>query len=69
LNNLGLTELIADSPDAYVAIAVRLANDPDMLGRLRELLRTRMAASPLCAAPRFTRQLEQAYLGMLSCSV
>ena len=35
LSNVGLTELIAQSPEQYVAIAVALARDPARLAGLR----------------------------------
>lgn len=64
LSNLGLPELIASTPEAYIETAIKLANDLDHLSRLRKASRSRMAASPLCDAPRFTRHLEDAYRGM-----
>jgi predicted O-linked N-acetylglucosamine transferase (SPINDLY family) len=64
LSNLGLTELVGNSTEEYVAIAARLARDLERLSALRTELRSRLAASPLTDAPRFTRNLEQAYRGM-----
>ncbi len=64
LRNLGLDELIAETPDGYVEAACRLAAD---LGRLRELragMRARMTTSPLLDGPGFTRRLETAYREM-----
>src|SRR5205085_11713225 len=55
--NLGLPELVARSPDEFVAAAARLAADPDRLGGLRSHLRAHLAASPLGDAPRFARHL------------
>ena len=59
--NLGLPELIADTPDAFVAAAVRLATDLDGLAQLRAGLRERLQGSPLMDAPRFVANLEAAY--------
>jgi protein O-GlcNAc transferase len=59
--NLGLPELIAQSPDEYVKIAVELSSDLDRLAGLRAGLRERMDRSPLMDAPRFARNLEAAY--------
>jgi predicted O-linked N-acetylglucosamine transferase (SPINDLY family) len=59
--NLGLPELVARSPDEYVAAAARLAGDPDRLGGLRSHLRAHLATSPLGDAPRFARHLEAAF--------
>jgi predicted O-linked N-acetylglucosamine transferase (SPINDLY family) len=64
LSNLGLTELIARSPEEYVDIAVRWAADRERLSTLRQELRARLSASPLTDAPRFTGNLEQAYREM-----
>jgi predicted O-linked N-acetylglucosamine transferase (SPINDLY family) len=59
---LELTELIAYSPEDYVATALRLAADMPRLERLRKTLRTRLAGSPLTDGKGFTARLEQAYL-------
>ncbi len=64
LRNLGLPELIAESPEQYVRIAARLANDLPCLASLRATLRERMQNSPLMDAPRFTRSVEAAYRKM-----
>ncbi|MDR1227999.1 MAG: tetratricopeptide repeat protein [Azoarcus sp.] len=64
LENVGLHELVADSADAYVDIAVRLAHDRERLKTLRTGLRERMLASPLLDAPRMARSLETAFQGM-----
>lgn len=64
LANIGLPELIAATPDEYVAIAAGLADDRDRLAGLRASLRDRLAASPICDARRYTRNLEAAYRRM-----
>jgi predicted O-linked N-acetylglucosamine transferase (SPINDLY family) len=64
LKNVGLDELVVDSADAYVELAVALANDPERLKKLRANLRERMQASPLMDAPRMAKSLEQAFRGM-----
>jgi predicted O-linked N-acetylglucosamine transferase (SPINDLY family) len=61
LSTLGLDELVAKTPDAYVEKAAALAGDPDRLAVLRAQLRPRMAASTLCDAKSFARGVEQAY--------
>ncbi len=66
-SNLELTELIARTPEEYVAIAVELARDTEQLRTLRTGLRARMAASPLTDSARFTRHLETAYRYMWQC--
>jgi predicted O-linked N-acetylglucosamine transferase (SPINDLY family) len=64
LSNLDLHDWIAATPEEYVAVAVRWANDVEGLGRLRSGLRERMRASPVCDGERFTRRLEEAYRDM-----
>jgi predicted O-linked N-acetylglucosamine transferase (SPINDLY family) len=61
LSNLGLTDLIADSPAEYVAIAVREASDLARLNERRLAMRTILRSSILTDAPRWTRQLETIY--------
>ncbi|MGA2440076.1 MAG: tetratricopeptide repeat protein [Tepidisphaeraceae bacterium] len=64
LTNLGLTELIAHTPEQYVQAAAALASDLPRLAELRRTLRPRMQASPLMDAPRFARNIETAYREM-----
>jgi protein O-GlcNAc transferase len=61
LNNLGLTELIAYTPEQFIAIAASLAADLPRLAELRATLRRRLEVSPLMNAPRFASSLENAY--------
>ena len=61
LSNLGLTELIAFTPEQYLRIATDLAKDTDRLAGLRRGLRDRMLASPLMDAAGFARDVEAAY--------
>jgi predicted O-linked N-acetylglucosamine transferase (SPINDLY family) len=64
LTNLGLTELIAQTPEQYVQIAAELSGDLPRLAELRRTLRARMQASPLMDGPRFARNVEAAYRQM-----
>ena len=64
LTNLGLPELAAGSESEYVNIAGGLARNLPRLAELRGTLRDRMANSVLMDAPRFARQVEQAYREM-----
>ena len=66
LTALGLEELIAADEASYVAAAVALAEDRHRLAELRRTLRPRLAASPLCDAPGYTRIFEDALRGMLA---
>ena len=61
LTNVGLPELIANSPDAYVEIATTLAKDLRRLSTLRASLRTSLQNSPLMNAPQFAREIESLY--------
>ena len=61
LSSVGLPQMIARSVEQYVECAVQLGRDVEGLARLREGLRARVAASPLCDAATFTHHLEQAY--------
>ncbi len=58
LTALGLTELIADTPQDFITRGVQLAQDPARLAGLHASLRTRMAASPLCDARRVAAAIE-----------
>jgi protein O-GlcNAc transferase len=60
LTNVGLQDLIADSPSQYIRIAANLAKDIGRLTDLRASLRQKLEASPLMDAPRFTRNFEAA---------
>ena len=61
LSNVGLGDLAADSPEAYLRIATELAHDLPRLAALRAGMRDRLQASPLLQGPRFTSGLEQAF--------
>ncbi|RQW84323.1 MAG: glycosyltransferase, partial [Geobacter sp.] len=64
LTAAGLPEFIVADQSAYLAKAVSLAHDLSHLENIRSGLRERMKSSPLCDAPRFTRNLEDAYRNM-----
>ncbi len=61
LERLGLGDLAADTPEAYVATAAALARDPARLAGLRAGLRQRMQDSPLMDQAGFARDVEAAY--------
>jgi protein O-GlcNAc transferase len=63
LIRVGLADWAVQTPDQYVAMARRFDNDLDQLAALRSQLRDRMQAT-MCDAPRFTRQLEEAFRTM-----
>ena len=61
LTSLGRPDWIARSPEEYIAIAQRLAADPQALAAIRSGLRTELQASPLMDNAGFTRELEDLY--------
>lgn len=69
LSHAGVAEWIAESPEQYIALAVRLASDIQGLAETRTNLRKRMADSRLCDAKLFTRSIEAAYREMWRNSV
>jgi predicted O-linked N-acetylglucosamine transferase (SPINDLY family) len=64
LDAIGLDELVADTPEAYLSKASSLASDRGRLSTLRSGMRERMSASPLMDAAGFTRDLERGYRDM-----
>ncbi len=59
--NLKLPELIAQTPEQFVAAAARISEDLSALAELRAGLRARMERSPLMDAERFAGNLEACY--------
>jgi protein O-GlcNAc transferase len=64
LLSAGIRHLCADTTDAYLDAAVRLAADLDALARLRFELRPRLAGSSQMNGKEMTANLERAYLCM-----
>lgn len=64
LLSAGIRHLCADTADAYLDAAVRLAADLDALARLRFELRPRLEASSQMNGEAMTANLEKAYLCM-----
>ena len=61
LKQVGLGDFVVSTREEYVTKAVALAGARDHLATIREALRERMAASPLCDATAFARDMEAAY--------
>jgi predicted O-linked N-acetylglucosamine transferase (SPINDLY family) len=61
LNNLGLADLAARTPQHFARIACTVASNLPRLDELRLTLRERMQRSALMDAPRFARNMENAY--------
>jgi predicted O-linked N-acetylglucosamine transferase (SPINDLY family) len=64
LRQVGLDDLIAETPDDYVRIASALALDPARRAVLRGTLRGRLLDSRLCDPVRYARSIEAAYRAM-----
>ena len=65
LANIGLAdELAFPDVEAYIQGAVALATNRVRLGELRQQIRPRMAASPLCQPEQFAKDLEALYRRM-----
>jgi predicted O-linked N-acetylglucosamine transferase (SPINDLY family) len=64
LTQIGLTELIADSTDEYIELALKLAGDSDYRTDLSNGLRQRLQSSDLCNGPQFAQDVETAYQSM-----
>jgi protein O-GlcNAc transferase len=64
LTNAGLKELIAESSEEYIEIAVDLATDRARLETLRHNLREKVSDSPLMNQQAFTKNMENAYREM-----
>jgi predicted O-linked N-acetylglucosamine transferase (SPINDLY family) len=64
LSNLGLTELIARTPEQYVDLAVAWGEDQARLAELRAGLRPRMQSSPLADGKQYAAGVEAAFRGM-----
>ncbi len=61
LNNVGLPELVAQTPEEYVHLAIALAKNAHRLSNLRSTLRDRMKNSALMNPAALTRAIEDAY--------
>lgn len=64
LERVGMPELIAESVEAYIDLAVRLSRDRQRLEAWRAGFRARVGRSPLVDAGRFIAELEDAYRAM-----
>ncbi|HML15199.1 MAG TPA: tetratricopeptide repeat protein [Xanthobacteraceae bacterium] len=64
LGQIGLTDLIGNSVEEYVEIALALAGNPVRLNELRRSLRPCLAASPLCDGGAFAHKTEAAFRRM-----
>lgn len=63
LRAAGMADLVARTPEEYLAIARTLASDRTTLARRRSSQRERFLDSPVCDAPAFARRFESALRG------
>ena len=61
LNAIGLSELIAESEEAYEALALELATHPTRLAQIKAKLQANRLTQPLFDTEQYTRHLETAY--------
>lgn len=61
LNAVGLPELITQTPGAYEALALELANNPARLAEVRAKLAQNRSGAPLFDSAGFVRDMEDAY--------
>lgn len=61
LRAVGLPELVTQSLEDYLALAIRLARQPGLLGAYRSRLAENRMTAPLFDSVRFTRNIEAAY--------
>ena len=64
LNAIGLTELITSTPQAYEALAIELATNPEKLAAIRRKLVNNRLTTPLFDTQMYTRHIEAAYTAM-----
>ena len=64
LNAIDLPELITSSQEEYEALAIELALNPNKLEDIKSKLANNRLAAPLFDTPRFTKNIEAAYLRM-----
>jgi protein O-GlcNAc transferase len=61
LSRIGLADLVAESPDAYLEIAETLARDVNRLTLIRRTLRNVMLSSSLCDGTGYAATIETTY--------
>jgi len=64
LKAVGLPELITSTQDAYEALAIELAKNPQKLADIKLKLTNNRLTTPLFDTPLFTKNIEAAYLEM-----
>ena len=64
LNAIGLSELITSTPQAYEALAIELATNPEKLAAIKRKLANNRLTTPLFDTQTYTRHIEAAYTMM-----
>jgi protein O-GlcNAc transferase len=64
LTAIGLSELIAQTPEQFESIAIELATQPAKLAAIKARLAEHRATMPRFDTELYTRQIESAYLAM-----
>ena len=64
LHAIGMPELVTSSPEAYVALAIRLGKEPEFLAATKAKLGANRFTRPLFNTDRFRRHIEAAYTAM-----
>ena len=64
LHAIGMPELVADSPEAYEALALKLAQDSSLRQSLRAKLAVNQTSHALFDTERFCRNMEAIYISM-----
>jgi predicted O-linked N-acetylglucosamine transferase (SPINDLY family) len=62
LTYTGLKDLITESPQQYIELAVELARDPEQVGELRRQLRRHLPNTPVFNPATFVKGLEAKYI-------
>jgi predicted O-linked N-acetylglucosamine transferase (SPINDLY family) len=62
LNAIELPELITSTPQAYEALAIEIAKNPEKLAALKQKLASNRLTTPLFDTPQFTKDLERSYV-------
>ena len=66
LNSVGLQDLITNSDETYMQLAIKLGNDPNKLNDIKQKLIESKNTSPLFNTKLYTQNLEQAFALMLN---
>ena len=64
LTAIGLPELVTPTAEAYEALAIELAENPDRLAAIKRKLAENRLTTPLFDTARYTRHIEAAYTAM-----